>query len=394
MRQRKILKKIQKYFDTAPKLEKIFYKCMIILPVDFSIKLLYTVYYIDYFKYLVGVRVMEGFQQAVAEKQDGNIRLSWHGENLGEVKIYQAEDPDFQETADTLVGSTNEESYMVSMAAGTRPYFLLVGENGARIRIAERVIPMDGLVNFSDVGGYLTEDGHRTKWGKLLRSAAHDNISENDMAFLQKIGLKTVVDYRSGYEVNGHPDKQIAGVAYQALRPFEDSNATNILDLAQFEHTSVEEAVRMLTTINRTLASHPHCNEVYRQLVLIALKQEQVPVVQHCTAGKDRVGVGSATLLMALGVPRDVIMQDYLLSNYNRLSVDKLTEGATGEKMEIPPEQLKLFEALTKVHEEYLGAFFDEVDTHWGGTEGYLKNALGLTDEQLAKMRELYLEQM
>ena len=116
--------------------------------------------------------------------------------------------------------------------------------------------------------------------------------------------------------------------------------------------------------------------------------------MQHCTAGKDRVGVGSATLLMALGVPRDVIMQDYLLSNYNILSVDKLTEGATGEKMEIPPEQLKLFEALTKVHEEYLGAFFDEVDTHWGGTEGYLKNALGLTDEQLAKMRELYLEQM
>ena len=69
LRQRKILKKIQKYFDTAPKLEKIFYKCMIILPVDFSIKLLYTVYYIDYFKYLVGVRVMEGFQQAVAENK-------------------------------------------------------------------------------------------------------------------------------------------------------------------------------------------------------------------------------------------------------------------------------------------------------------------------------------
>lgn len=337
---------------------------------------------------------MEGFQQAAAEQQDGNIRLSWHGENLGEVKIYRAEDPDFQETADTLLGSTNEENYIVPVVAGTRPYFLLVGENGARIRIAERVIQMEGLVNFRDLGGYLTIDGRRTKWGKLLRSAAHDNISDHDVAFLQKIGLKTVVDYRSSYEVNGHPDRQIAGVTYQALRPFEDSNATNILDLAQFEHTSVEEAIRMLTTINRTLAGHPHCNEVYRQLVLIALEPEQVPVVQHCTAGKDRVGVGAATLLMALGVPRDVIMQDYLLSNYNRLSVNKLTEGAAGEKIEIPPEQLKLFEALTKVHEEYLAAFFDEVDTRWGGTERYLKNALGLTDAQLIRMRELYLEQM
>ena len=178
---------------------------------------------------------MEGFQQAAAEQQDGNIRLSWHGENLGEVKIYRAGDPDFQETADTLLGSTNEENYIVPVVAGTRPYFLLVGENGARIRIAERVIQMEGLVNFRDLGGYLTIDGRRTKWGKLLRSAAHDNISDHDVAFLQKIGLKTVVDYRSSYEVNGHPDRQIAGVTYQALRPFEDSNATNILDCLIFK---------------------------------------------------------------------------------------------------------------------------------------------------------------
>ena len=96
------------------------------------------------------------------------------------------------------------------------------------------------------------------------------------------------------------------------------------------------------------------------RLIVVSIRiASSTDVCSNCAKSKifvDRVGVGAATLLMALGVPRDVIMQDYLLSNYNRLSVNKLTEGAAGEKIEIPPEQLKLFEALTKVHEEYLAA--------------------------------------
>ena len=335
---------------------------------------------------------MEGFQQAAVQRQQEELCITWEGNDLGTVAVYMDEDPDFQESSASLLGKTAEKQYMVTVSTEKRPYFLLVAENGARIRTAERVIPMDSLVNFRDLGGYLTEDGRRTRWGRLLRSAAHDGITDRDVAFLQHIGLKTVVDYRSGFEENEHPDREIAGVSYQHLRPFEESNATNVLDLAQFQRKTVEDAIYMLTTINRTLGNHPHCNEIYREVVQIALDPAQVPMVQHCTAGKDRVGVGSATLLLALGVPRETIMADYLLSNENRLSTDKLSMGK--KNVQLPPEQLKMFEALTKVHEEYLAAFFDEIDKVWGGTEGYLKKGLGLTDEELKKMQELYLEQM
>jgi len=85
---------------------------------------------------------------------------------------------------------------------------------------------------------------------------------------------------------------------------------------------------------------------------------------------------------------------DYLLSNDNRLSASKLGTGVTSQGTQISPEQLKLFEVLAKVRAEYLEAFFDEIDTLWGGTAGYLHQALGLTDEQLAKLQELYLETM
>ena len=137
---------------------------------------------------------MEGFQQAAVQRQKEDLCIKWEGDNLGTVVIYMDEDPDFQESSASLLGKTAEKQYTVAVSAEKRPYFLLVAENGARIRTAERVIPMDSLVNFRDLGGYLTEDGRRTRWGRLLRSAAHDGITDRDVAFLQHIlGLSYII---------------------------------------------------------------------------------------------------------------------------------------------------------------------------------------------------------
>ena len=335
---------------------------------------------------------MEGFKEANVTRTDDLLTITWAGEGLDQVTIYQAEVPDFDETTGHVLAKDVTSPYTLTASRDTRLYFLLVGANGARIRIAERVMPMDALVNFRDLGGYLTADGRRTKWGKLLRSAAHDAITDRDVAYLQKLGLKTVVDYRSTYEEKERPDREIAGVAYLHTRPLEDPGATNILD-TQIKMDSADDAVTMLSQANRTLANSKHANSVYRQLLLTALDPSQVPIVQHCTAGKDRVGVGSATMLLALGVPRETIIADYLLSNDNQISASKLT-GAVAGGQEVTDEQLKLFQALAMVRADYLQAFFDEIDTLFGGTEGYLKNGLGLTDEELAQFQALYLETM
>ena len=335
---------------------------------------------------------MEGFKEANVTRTDDLLTITWAGEGLDQVTIYQAEVPDFDETTGHVLAKDVTSPYTLTASRDTRLYFLLVGANGARIRIAERVMPMDALVNFRDLGGYLTADGRRTKWGKLLRSAAHDAITDRDVAYLQKLGLKTVVDYRSTYEQKERPDREIAGVAYLHTRPLEDPGATNILD-TQIKMDSADDAVTMLSQANRTLANSKHANSVYRQLLLTALDPSQVPIVQHCTAGKDRVGVGSATMLLALGVPRETIIADYLLSNDNQISASKL-KGAVAGGQEVTDEQLKLFQALAMVRADYLQAFFDEIDTLFGGTEGYLKNGLGLTDEELAQFQALYLETM
>lgn len=151
----------------------------------------------------------------------------------------------------------------------------------------------------------------------------------------------------------------------------------------------------MLTGINKKLAGDAYCNSVYREVMQTVLDPAQMPMVQHCTAGKDRVGVGAATILLALGVPRETIIEDYLLSNQNKVAANKIGGGAAAAAgIEITPEMLKMFEALSKVHREYLEAFFETVDGKFGGAEGYLKDGLGLTDEELARVKELYLEEM
>ena len=335
---------------------------------------------------------MEGFQEGSVVRKNDELTISWAGEDLDKVTIYQAATPDFDETTGQVLAEAAMSPYTLTVSADERPYFLLVGANGARLRIAERVMTMDSLVNFRDLGGYLTADGRRTKWGKLLRSAAHDTITDRDVAYLQKLGIKTVVDYRSTYEEAERPDREIAGVQYLHTRPLEDPGATNILD-TQIKMDSADDAITMLSQANRTLANSKHANSVYRQLMQTALDPAQVPMVQHCTAGKDRVGVGSATLLLALGVPRETIISDYLLSNDNQISASKLKGAVAGDK-EVTEEQLKLFQALAMVQADYLQAFFDEIDKLFGGTEGYLKNGLGLTDEQLAQFQALYLETM
>ena len=342
---------------------------------------------------------MEGFIKASVKRQEEQLLIAWEGEGLGNVAVYMSEDPDFTESEATLVANVAGNEYAVAVSKDVRVYFILKAENGARIRVAERVITMDSLTNFRDLGGYLTEDGKRTKWGKLLRSAAHDSITDNDVALLQKMGLKTVIDYRTTPEVADHADREIEGVTYRRISPMENPNATNTLDVNQsMQMKSPEDVMKMMAGINQMLAGDAYCNSVYREVMNVVMNPAQVPFVQHCTSGKDRVGAGSATILLALGVPRETIMEDYLLSNENQLSSSKLGTGAASAAsqagMEITPEMLQMFALLTKVHKEYLEAFFATIDAKFGGTEGYLKQGLGLTDEDLARVRELYLEEM
>ena len=344
--------------------------------------------------------MMNKFIKAQAVRQEERIDLSWScNGDLGKVHCYVSVNgqSDFAPEQGQLIWETkggyaiDEDNHFVyeDCTPDYRPYFLLVAENGQWIRVAERVLPLRGIVNFRDLGGYETIDGRRVKWGKLLRSGAHDDLTAEDAIYLKNMGLKTVVDYRSTMETSEHPDIKMDGVCYLNVKPLKEAGATNVLDVMNVKMETADDAIKALTGINRQMMSSPQALEAYRTLMLTILDEKQLPLVQHCTAGKDRVGVGAATILLALGVPEETIMKDYLLSNEHQVKQDKLNMSSTKE---LKPEQIEMFKALTQVHAVYLQAMFDEMRVQFGDADHYLHEGLGLTDEQLAQLKNMFLE--
>jgi protein-tyrosine phosphatase len=112
------------------------------------------------------------------------------------------------------------------------------------------------------------------------------------------------------------------------------------------------------------------------------LLAEDTPLVFHCTAGKDRTGIAAALILQALGVPRDVVMQDYLLTNAH-------FRHPPVPHTRTPKEALAV---LWRVQEDFLTEALRAIDQDHGGVERYLTQRLGLSEAARATLRARYLQ--
>lgn len=74
--------------------------------------------------------------------------------------------------------------------------------------------PLEGGVNFRDMGGYLAADGRRVKRGRLFRSGALDRLTDKDLSYLQEVPIKNILDYRDADEVSTKPDVLWDAVRY------------------------------------------------------------------------------------------------------------------------------------------------------------------------------------
>jgi protein-tyrosine phosphatase len=120
----------------------------------------------------------------------------------------------------------------------------------------------------------------------------------------------------------------------------------------------------------------------YAQLLRL-IEADALPLLFHCTSGRDRTGFASAVVLMALGVSRSTIAEDYALSNRYRRDLTFQIGGA------VSPEVMA---TLTQAHPEYLAAAFATIDQHHGSDAAYLREALGLDAARQRQLQDLLLE--
>lgn len=243
----------------------------------------------------------------------------------------------------------------------------------------ERALPLAGASNFRDLGGYGAADGRRVRWRRLFRSDHLAALTERDAAVLAPLHLARVVDFRGRQERAALP-YELPAVRYRSV-PIEPTVVRRYRELAERgERLDAAHAQRlMLDTYQGFVADDaPQLAEFFEQLLA-----EDTPLVFHCTAGKDRTGYAAALLLLALGVSRDVVLQDYLLTN-------RLYRRPPPPGDDAPTRAVH--EVIWSVRAEYLETALETMDREHGGVQDYLRQRVKLTEAARQRLAALYLE--
>ncbi|HWD86551.1 MAG TPA: tyrosine-protein phosphatase [Mucilaginibacter sp.] len=249
---------------------------------------------------------------------------------------------------------------------------------------AKRHVVLQGAANFRDLGGYQTADGHHVKWGEVYRSADISKLTDADLAKLKSLNLGTDVDLRGHQESAQAPDKLNPGTDY-ILCPAGSDNMNWAKEMSKIKGNQTDSLMIVYYSNTQYLADR------YKPLFdkLLSLPDGQ-SLVFHCTAGKDRTGIGSALFLYSLGVPYDTIVSDYLASNYYRKGANAKLSAQMAQAMHF---DLEVARTMSSVKKEWLDATFDAIKKQYGSVDNYLKTQLGLDDQKIAELKKKFLEQ-
>ena len=243
---------------------------------------------------------------------------------------------------------------------------------------SQRRIALSGAVNFRDLGGYATADGRSVRYGLVFRSDQLADLSDEDLQVVSAIGLRHVCDLRADEERAHRPNRVVPGAAVHAMGFMPKGGEQLIAQAASLTVAQVEEQVG---EIYRDFIGAR--SAAFAQLFALLLDADSLPLLFHCTSGRDRTGTAAALLLSALGVPRESILADYELSNAYRRDI----RFQLGDQVDPI-----VMAAITRAHPAYLNTAFEAMRDGWGSTDNYLREALGLSDAARARLQGRLLE--
>ena len=329
----------------------------------------------------------------------GAFRLSWtQPPGVRQVSVYASTRPQDPRADGRLVATATGtgprgSASVTGLDPSRRWYFELVPDHAALgTETAVRDISVPGALNVRDLGGYTTRDGMQVRWGSVYRSASLGAVTPAGDTVLTGLGLREVVDFRSSAEIaaNG-ADVLPPGVADVNL-PIDTGDAGGSLGSltpAQF------------TALFGNGQAAADMQQVYQQFVTSAADRQQFstalkaiadggssPLLYHCSAGKDRTGWMSAVLLTALGVPRNQVYADYLLSDQELAASNAALEAELNEA----GYDAALLVPLLTVDSSDLDTAFAEVEQEYGSMDSYLTQGLGLDRNTLNELRTRLLQ--
>lgn len=253
-----------------------------------------------------------------------------------------------------------------------------------------RLIPFERAPNFRDLGGYRTRDGRSVAWGRAFRSSHLGWLTEADRQRFATLQIREVFDLRRSTETEAYANRLPPGVRSHHF-DIDVGSTKSYRRRLEAGTASRQSTHDMMVAAYRSYVTG-FADRFARLLKLLATADRHAVVV-HCMVGKDRTGIATALLLGALEVPREQILEDYLLSAAFyppeqilariRESIAESLQGPWREEAVLP---------FCSVHEDFLTAAFEEMDARYGDTEAYLRRALGLDEADLGLLRERFLD--
>lgn len=260
----------------------------------------------------------------------------------------------------------------------------------------QRVLPISGGQNFRDLGGYKTVDGHHLKWGKIYRTGRLGHLTDSDLNILSKRNVATDIDFRTSIEENLLPDKLPTGAKYfnnEIFKPRKEPKRNSGMTEEEVAvYMDPGQGVDFMKHNYKMMIENPYCQSSFRQFFATVLtRAENGAVLFHCTAGKDRTGIGAYLLLRAVGVDEDTATKDYLLTNPTikprldrRMSIFR-QKGANDD-------QVANALAMASVSPDYLDTAKESINKLSGNIQEYLHDYLKLSTSDIDTLKHLILE--
>jgi protein-tyrosine phosphatase len=252
-----------------------------------------------------------------------------------------------------------------------------------------RKIALPGSLNFRDFGGYNTLSNERVCTGRLYRSGRLSDIAQDGHADFSALDIRVICDLRTVQERADHPTPFLGDDVKNIHIPMDPGNASMLAKVLFERSTSSSDRKRIVTKFTSDLVRY-HASDYKRMFAVLQAECEGGFLV-HCSAGRDRTGIGVALILLVLGVPQKQVMDDYLMTNdlldFERFILPQLAKMYGDVKIDSDVAR-----SLATLHADYLRAAFDEMVRSHGSVDGYLTNAIGLSTSDRARMRARFLE--
>jgi protein-tyrosine phosphatase len=321
--------------------------------------------------------------------RSNHFTISWFAPGESQVKVFASDSLSGAHPRFVGVGADAGQISIDYQVSVPRLYFLLAAASGPRLIVTDRNLHLDSMPNLRDIGGYRATDRRWVEMGLLYRSEKISQIARADWPIYEGLRLARVIDFRTDQERINEPDRLPAGAEAVPLDVHKDSKLVPEIGLAAREilagHGNADATEALVEASYREMVSSASGRRAYGAMLHSLIDGPREPVLFHCSSGKDRTGWATALVLSLLGVPRETIVADYMLSN--SLLASQNERFMAGNTATVQANLRPLLE----VRSRYLGAAFDQVERQYGSITAYAAHGLGFTTADIVELKNRYL---